>query len=99
MDATAIHNVLTGLGVTSFALPVATEVVNMNSVSPDSLATKGTPYVLAVVILALCWALYKVFGLFLSKMQEREDDLKTTLQNNTTAMNRMVDNCVARNLK
>lgn len=84
-----------GLATSVLALPFVADIsANAPSLpSAENLATRGTPYVLAVVIIALTWALYRIFGLFLEKVQEREDDLKTVLKETSTAVNRMVDHC------
>lgn len=94
MDIGTIGHGLIGLGAASAALPI---VAQMSLVDADkvasNVATRGTPYILAFVIVVLCLALYKVFGLFLSKVQEREDDMKGVIRENTAALHRMVDHC------
>jgi hypothetical protein len=42
------------MGISTIALPVAT-TLNL----PDNMATKGTPYVLAVIVCVLAWAIVK----------------------------------------
>ncbi len=97
MEIGAIRAGIAGVCWASAALPVFAQLsVPDAGAAASNLATRGTPYVLAAVIVALGWTLYKVFGLFLQKIQEREDDLKTCIKENTAAINRMVDHCQER---
>lgn len=94
MEMSAIQAGIAGLCGASAVLPAFAQMsVTDGGAVAGNLATRGTPYVLAAVIVVLGWTLYQVFGLFLKKIQEREDDLKTCIKENTAAINRMVDHC------
>lgn len=89
---TGIKVGLLGLGTSSFGLPFLAQLSTEHMTgATENLATRGTPYVLAAVIVALAWCLYKVFGLFLSKIQEREDDLKSTLKDCTDSNRKIAE--------
>ncbi len=78
------------LGVSGAATGASAIIAQVGqAVTPDSLASKGAPYILAVAVLALAYVVVRLFNRLMNQSEQERSDLKTIVAENSKALDRV----------